>query len=90
MRVRRWSGARGTAALVAGLLSLSLGLGACTGGTGAQPGPTLRKSTASSRPAEPIPLTFGVYGPTDEQAAFQRVVNSFDAAQSDSRVRLRT
>ena len=90
VRVRRWSRGRATAALTGGVLALCLGLTACDGGTGAEPGPTLRSTSNSSPAAEPVPLTFGVYGPPDEQAAFQRVVNAYNSSQSESRVQLRT
>ena len=90
MRVRRWSGGRGAVALVAGVLALCLGLSACDGGGGAQPGPTMRSTTGSTQPTEPTALSFGVYGPLDEQSAFQRVVNAYNASQAGARVQLRT
>lgn len=67
---------------------LCLGLAGCDGGTGAQPGPILHSSSASSPTPQPTSLTFGVYGPKDEQTAFERVVNAFNATSQDSQVQL--
>ncbi len=69
---------------------LCLGLAGCDGGTGAQPGPILHSSSASSPKPQPTSLTFGVYGPKDEQAAFQRVVDDFNGTSQDSHVQMRS
>jgi multiple sugar transport system substrate-binding protein len=86
--VRRPSlAATGTVTVAATVLALALA--GCQGGSGgAEPGPTLHRSTAT--PTQPTSLDFGVYGPKQEVAAFQKVVDRFNAHSDTSRVRLRS
>ena len=57
--------------------------------SGAQPGPTLRSGSASTVTPK-AKLTFGVYGPKEQNHDFQGVVDTFNAHSDESQVHLRT
>ncbi|MFC4783503.1 ABC transporter substrate-binding protein [Nocardioides sp. MAHUQ-72] len=84
-RSRRGGGRRTAAALTAAALALALA--GCDSG-GAQPGPTLRSESKSTTPTPRTALSFGVYGPRDEVAALQGVVDTFNASSEGSKVTL--
>ena len=66
---------------------LALAVTGCDAGGGAPP--PAASSTRSTTAAPPTPLTFGVYGPRDEVAALQAVVDNFNSLSDDSEVKLR-
>lgn len=75
---------RGAPAGLAVLLVLTMG--ACEADSSPSPTPT---ATAPS-PVRPVSLSFGVYGPPEEIAAFQGVVDSYNALSEGSEVSLRS
>jgi multiple sugar transport system substrate-binding protein len=72
---------------VAVLTAAALALAGCDSG-GAEPGPTLRSE--STRPSPRTAITFGVYGEKPVRAAFEGVVDTYNANSEDSTIRLRT
>lgn len=82
----------GSAALV---LSLGLGLAACTDEADTPPatgGPTTPASESSppSEPASAPDLTFGVFGSPDEIAAYQEVVDAYNASTDTADITLQS
>lgn len=76
MRTRR------RAALVAGVLTLALGVAACDSGSSSEPTPT--------GPVKQVELSFGVYGSSAEVAAYRANVDAYNARTDGSDVSLRT
>jgi multiple sugar transport system substrate-binding protein len=71
-------------------LTLALTTAACTGDAEPEPGPTPSPS-ASGKPSEkPRKVTFGAYGSEEEVAAFQSVVDSFNASSTTRQVTLKS
>lgn len=71
-------------------LALALTTAACTGDAEPEPGPTPSPS-ASGKPSEkPRKVTFGAYGSEEEVAAFQSVVDSFNASSTTRQVTLKS
>lgn len=98
-RVRRATGRLAT------VLVLALAAGGCSGDSGAEPQPDSTSgsgsatgpATGSSTPESPTgtpapsgPLTFGVYGPPAELAAFEDTVEEWNAQPDTADVELRT
>lgn len=79
MVARRWRTSLGV------LLVLSAGLTACTGSETPDPDPT-----ASPPPVVVVELTFGVWGTDEEVAAYQDVVDVYDANTDEVDVQLTT
>ncbi len=65
---------------------VALGGAACTGD--AQPSPATPTKTATKTPDAVRQIVFGAYGSDEEVAAFQRVVDSFNAASTTRKVKL--
>ena len=87
--MRRSGGLRGSLqrSAVAGLVMvLAATLAACEADSQPPPAPT---STAAS-PDKPTQLSFGVYGPPEEIAAFESVVESYNVLAGGSEVTLRS
>lgn len=78
----RWRPASGAALL----LTLGLLTGACEAG-GTDPDPT---PTASPQSGPPKRLTFGIWGPADEIAAYADVVEAYNSLSDDTEVALRS
>lgn len=76
---RRW-------AVVPLVLALGASVAACTGGDD-DPGPGQPTTPAVVRPAN---LTFGVWGAEPEVAAYQKVVDGFNAASDTSQVKIKS
>lgn len=74
-------------ALLSCTLLVALTGAACTDGTASTP-PTPGKDTQSIGPEKPRELVFGAYGNAEEVAAFQSVVDSFNAASVTRKVEL--
>jgi len=78
-------------ALLATALAVALTTAACTGEDEPEPRPTpsAEQSGKPTKTAEkPREVTFGAYGSEEEVAAFQSVVDSFNASSTDRRVTL--
>lgn len=69
---------------------IAVATAACTGGGNPDPSPTSAPSSKPSRSpdAKPRQITFGAYGSKEEVAAFQKVVDGFNAASSTRKVTL--
>ena len=76
--------------LLACALTLTLATAACTGNAEPEPRPAPSPSETTRGPEEPRELVFGAYGTEEEVAAFQRVVDSFNASSTTRRVTLRS
>lgn len=84
MRARR---VRRTAVGAVTVLGLALAAVGCTGGSETpKPGPT---ASSSPSPTEPGHLTFGVYGPEPQTAAFRSTVDAWNAQTDGPQVRIR-
>jgi multiple sugar transport system substrate-binding protein len=78
------------AALAASALALALTTAACTGDPEPEEGPT-PSPTGTGKPSEkPRKVTFGAYGTEEEVAAFQSVVDSFNASSTTRQVTLQS
>lgn len=81
-------------ALAATALALALTTAACTGDDDPEPQPTTSSGKPSGKPGKPSEkprqLTFGAYGTEEEVAAFQSVVDSFNASSTTRQVTLRS
>ncbi|UFN46362.1 ABC transporter substrate-binding protein [Nocardioides okcheonensis] len=78
------------AALACCALIVAAATAACSGEDEPRPQPT-QPSTQSGKPSEkPRQITFGAYGSKEEVAAFQSVVDSFNAASSTREVTLKS
>lgn len=76
--------------LVGCALMMALTTAACTGDAEPDPQPT-KSPTKSGKPTQkPREITFGAYGSEEEVAAFQSVVDSFNAASSTRKVTLKS
>ena len=78
------------AALASCALIVALSTAACTGDAEPAPGPTPSKDPSASASEEPRQITFGAYGSDEEVAAFQDVVDSFNAASQTREVTLKS
>ena len=70
------------AALAASAFALTLTTAACTGAAEPDPGPTPSPSGTGQPSEKPRKVTFGAYGSEEEVAAFQSVVDSFNASST--------
>lgn len=77
-------------AVAASVLALALTTAACTGDAEPEEGPTPPASTSSSPSEKPRKVTFGAYGSEEEVAAFQSVVDSFNASSTTRQVTLQS
>jgi multiple sugar transport system substrate-binding protein len=79
-------------ALLATALTVALTTAACSGDAEPQPEPTRSPSNGQSdKPTEkPREVTFGAYGTDEEVAAFQSVVDSFNASSTTRKVTLQS
>ena len=79
-------------ALLATALTVALTTAACTGDAEPDPEPTRSPSAGQSgKPTEkPREVTFGAYGTDEEVAAFQSVVDSFNASSTTRKVTLQS
>ena len=79
-------------ALLATALTVVLTTAACSGDAEPQPEPTRSPSNGQSgKPTEkPREVTFGAYGTDEEVAAFQSVVDSFNASSTTRKVTLQS
>ena len=79
-------------ALLATALTVALTTAACTGDAEPDPQPTRSPSASQSgKPTEkPREVTFGAFGTEEEVAAFQSVVDSFNASSTTRRVTLQS
>ncbi|MBC2931462.1 ABC transporter substrate-binding protein [Nocardioides sp. zg-1228] len=76
-------------ALLATALAVALTTAACTGEDEPEPRPTPsagQSGNPTKTAAKPREVTFGAYGSEEEVAAFQSVVDSFNASSTDRRV----
>lgn len=79
------------AALAGCALTVALATAACTGNAEPQPRPTKSPGEGqSSATDEPREVVFGAYGSEEEVAAFQDVVDSFNAASTTRKVTLKS
>lgn len=75
-------------ALLGCALAVALTASACTGDADPAPDPT---PTSSGKPSDkPREITFGAYGSEEEVAAFQSVVDSFNASSTTRKVTLQS
>lgn len=88
MLVRPRSLRRSALIACAATVALSLSLAACTGDADPASSPTSSPSSSSKPPEKPRELVFGAYGSEEEVAAFQSVVDSFNAASVTRKVTL--
>ena len=88
MLVRRSSLRR--SALIACAATVALSLAACTGDADPASGPTSSPSSTSKPPEKPREVTFGAYGSEEEVAAFQSVVDAFNATSATRQVTLKS
>jgi multiple sugar transport system substrate-binding protein len=79
-------------ALLATALTVALTTAACSGNTEPDPQPTRSPSASQSgKPTEkPREVTFGAFGTEEEVAAFQSVVDSFNASSTTRKVTLQS
>lgn len=77
-------------ALAATALALALTTAACTGDADPEPQPTKPAGKPGKPSEKPRQLTFGAYGTDEEVAAFQSVVDSFNASSTTRQVSLRS
>jgi multiple sugar transport system substrate-binding protein len=78
------------AALAASASALALTTAACTGAAEPDPGPTPPPSGTGQPSEKPRKVTFGAYGSEEEVAAFQSVVDSFNASSTTRQVTLQS
>ncbi|TGN63937.1 extracellular solute-binding protein [Nocardioides eburneiflavus] len=78
------------AALAASAFALTLTTAACTGAAEPDPGPTPSPSGTGQPSEKPRKVTFGAYGSEEEVAAFQSVVDSFNASSTTRQVTLQS
>jgi multiple sugar transport system substrate-binding protein len=79
------------ASLACCVLITALATAACTGEGDPDPEPTTSPTTSTSGPQpKPRQVVFGAYGSEEEVAAFQSVVDSFNAASSTREVTLKS
>ena len=71
-------------------LMMALATAACTGDGEPESQPTTSPTTSAKPSAKPRQVTFGAYGSEEEVAAFQSVVDSFNAASSTRKVTLKS
>ena len=76
--------------LVACAVTLALSLTACTDDADPAPSPETSPSTSSKPTEKPRKITFGAYGTEEEVAAFQSVVDSFNATSTTRQVTLKS
>ncbi|RYC10430.1 extracellular solute-binding protein [Nocardioides zhouii] len=88
MLVRPSSLRRG--ALIACAATVALSLAACTGDADPASSPTSSPSPSSKPPEKPRKIVFGAYGSDEEVAAFQSVVDSFNATSATRQVTLKS
>ena len=77
-------------ALIACSATLALSLAACTGDAEPTSGPDASPSTTANPTEKPRKLVFGAYGSDEEVAAFQSVVDSFNATSTTRQVTLKS
>ena len=77
-------------ALAACALTVALSLAACTGDADPDPDPGTSPTKTGNPTEKPRKLTFGAYGTEEEVAAFQSVVDSFNASSTTRQVTLRS
>ena len=77
------------AALAACALTVALSTAACTGDGEPTPAPSPSKPPSGNGGDKPRQITFGAYGSEEEVAAFQDVVDSFNAASKTRTVTLK-
>lgn len=78
-------------ALLATALTVALTTAACTGNAEPDPQPTQSPSASQSgKPEKPREVTFGAFGTEEEVAAFQSVVDSFNASSTTRKVTLQS
>ena len=77
-------------ALAASALALALTTAACTGDAEPEEGPTPSPSATGKPTEKPRKVTFGAYGSEEEVAAFQSVVDSFNASSTTRQVTLQS
>ncbi|MFC7727281.1 extracellular solute-binding protein [Nocardioides sp. GCM10028917] len=77
--------------LLAATLTVALATAACTADAEPDPEPTRSPTGQSGKPTEkPREVTFGAYGTEEEVAAFQSVVDSFNASSTTRKVTLQS
>ncbi|NYE35578.1 multiple sugar transport system substrate-binding protein [Nocardioides cavernae] len=77
-------------ALAGCALLLTAVTAACTGDAEPEPQPTKSSGQSGKPTAKPRQLTFGAYGTDEEVAAFQSVVDSFNASSTTRQVSLKS
>lgn len=77
-------------AVAASALALALTTAACTGAAEPEEGPTPSPSPSGKPSEKPRKVTFGAYGSEEEVAAFQSVVDSFNASSTTRQVTLQS
>ncbi|GAA1934841.1 ABC transporter substrate-binding protein [Nocardioides hwasunensis] len=77
-------------ALVACALMVTLATAACTGDAEPEPQPTRSPSPSGEPTEKPRKIVFGAYGTDEEVAAFQSVVDSFNATSTARKVVLKS
>jgi multiple sugar transport system substrate-binding protein len=78
------------AAVAASALALALTTAACTGDAEPEQDPTPSPSPSGKPSEKPRKVTFGAYGSEEEVAAFQSVVDSFNASSTTRQVTLQS
>ena len=77
-------------ALLATALTVALTTVACTADAEPEPRPTRSPSATQEPTEEPREVTFGAYGTDEEVAAFQSVVDAFNASSTTRKVTLKS
>ena len=77
-------------ALAASAVTVVLSLAACTGDAEPSPAPDTSPTTSAKPTEKPRKITFGAYGTDEEVAAFQSVVDSFNATSTTRQVTLKS
>ena len=77
-------------ALAASALALALTTAACTGDAEPEPRPSKSPGQSGKPTEKPREVTFGAYGTEEEVAAFQSVVESFNASSATRKVTLKS
>jgi multiple sugar transport system substrate-binding protein len=77
-------------ALATCAVTVALSLAACTGDAEPAPTPSPSPSTTAKPTEKPRKVTFGAYGTDEEVAAFQSVVDAFNASSTTRQVTLRS
>ena len=72
------------------MLVIALSLAACTGDADPASGPTTSPTRTADPTEKPRKVTFGAYGTEEEVAAFQSVVDSFNASSTTRQVTLKS